>query len=61
MVGVQGLRGARRLEERGGGRAPLPGTYGVVITTGHFTRAAIAEADRPDRAQTNPGANQNVG
>ena len=26
-----------------------PGTYGVVITTGHFTRAAIAEADRADR------------
>lgn len=26
-----------------------PGTYGIVITTGHFTRAAIAEADRADR------------
>jgi hypothetical protein len=26
-----------------------PGTYGIVITTGHFTRAAIAEAGRADR------------
>ena len=26
-----------------------PGTYGIIITTGHFTRAAIAEADRTDR------------
>jgi hypothetical protein len=26
-----------------------PGAYGVVITTGHFTRAAILEADRADR------------
>jgi Restriction endonuclease len=26
-----------------------PGTYGIIITTGHFTRAAIAEADRADR------------
>jgi predicted Mrr-cat superfamily restriction endonuclease len=26
-----------------------PGTYGIVITTGHFTRAAIAEASRADR------------
>jgi predicted Mrr-cat superfamily restriction endonuclease len=26
-----------------------PGTYGIVITTGHFTRAAIAEASRSDR------------
>jgi predicted Mrr-cat superfamily restriction endonuclease len=26
-----------------------PGTYGIVITTGHFTRAATAEADRADR------------
>ena len=26
-----------------------PGTYGIVITTGHFTRAAIAEAGRTDR------------
>jgi hypothetical protein len=26
-----------------------PGTYGVIITTGHFTRAAIVEADRADR------------
>src|SRR6266851_1091624 len=32
------------------GRIP-PGTYGMVITTGHFTRAAIAEAERPDRDQ----------
>ena len=26
-----------------------PGTYGIVITTGHFTRAAITEAGRADR------------
>jgi predicted Mrr-cat superfamily restriction endonuclease len=26
-----------------------PGTYGIVITTGHFTRAAITEASRTDR------------
>ena len=26
-----------------------PGIYGIVISTGHFTRAAIAEADRADR------------
>jgi hypothetical protein len=26
-----------------------PGAYGVIITTGHFTRAAIAEAGRADR------------
>jgi predicted Mrr-cat superfamily restriction endonuclease len=26
-----------------------PGTYGVIITTGHFTRASITEADRADR------------
>lgn len=26
-----------------------PGTYGIVITTGHFTRAAITEASRADR------------
>jgi predicted Mrr-cat superfamily restriction endonuclease len=26
-----------------------PGAYGIIITTGHFTRAAIAEADRTDR------------
>jgi predicted Mrr-cat superfamily restriction endonuclease len=26
-----------------------PGTYGIVITTGHFTRAAITEADRAGR------------
>jgi restriction endonuclease Mrr len=26
-----------------------PGTYGIVITTGHFTRAAISEAGRADR------------
>ena len=26
-----------------------PGSYGIVITTGHFTRAAIAEASRSDR------------
>jgi predicted Mrr-cat superfamily restriction endonuclease len=26
-----------------------PGTYGIVITTGHFTRAAITEAHRMDR------------
>ncbi len=26
-----------------------PGAYGIIITTGHFTRAAITEADRPDR------------
>jgi HJR/Mrr/RecB family endonuclease len=26
-----------------------PGTYGIVITTGHFTRAAVKEADRADR------------
>ena len=26
-----------------------PGTYGIVITAGHFTRAAITEASRPDR------------
>lgn len=26
-----------------------PGTYGIVITTGHFTHAAIAEASRADR------------
>jgi predicted Mrr-cat superfamily restriction endonuclease len=26
-----------------------PGSYGIIITTGHFTRAAIAEADRTDR------------
>jgi restriction endonuclease Mrr len=26
-----------------------PGTYRIVITTGHFTRAAITEASRPDR------------
>lgn len=27
-------------------RSIPPGAYGVIITTGHFTRAAIAEADR---------------
>ena len=26
-----------------------PGTYGIVITTGHFTRTAITEADRAGR------------
>ena len=26
-----------------------PGTYGIIISTGHFTRAAIAEAARSDR------------
>jgi restriction endonuclease Mrr len=26
-----------------------PGTYGIVITAGHFTRAAIAEVGRTDR------------
>ena len=26
-----------------------PGTYGIVITTGHFTRAAVTEAGRADR------------
>ena len=26
-----------------------PGAYGIIITTGHFTRAAVAEADRADR------------
>jgi restriction endonuclease Mrr len=31
-------------------RGSIPsGTYGIVITTGHFTRAAIAEAGRADR------------
>lgn len=27
-----------------------PGTYGIIITTGHFTRAAIVEASRADRS-----------
>ena len=32
-----------------GGSIP-PGTYGIVVTTGHFTRAAaITEAGRADR------------
>jgi Restriction endonuclease len=57
--GLPAVRLAVRAKRVAGGVGPSvvtqlrgsipPGTYGIVITTGHFTRAAITEASRSDR------------
>jgi restriction system protein len=59
QVGLPAVRLAVQAKRLTGGVGPNvvtqlrgsipPGTYGIVITTGHFTRAAIAEASRADR------------
>jgi hypothetical protein len=59
QAGLPAVRLAVQVKQVNGGVGPSvvtqlrgsipPGTYGIVITTGHFTRAAIAEAGRADR------------